>query len=349
MWSSYAVEAILTLIVVAVIIYLWTLCHPPRGFAPGLPVIPIWVSLLPLIRSRLGKPLLPQDEVYIRYHRIPIEQKGAVVIFFGGRWNVLVARPCAVRAFFTHEKDLYHKSGNHLKLPNAVISQLTGGNIISEHGEVSPSFRIWLITQKWKRYASVIRPAIKSKINHDGANEATRRLSRHLDELKGVVSMVPLVQRFAMENVALSVFQRDLGVSHSTYVSRLTISSCQIPYLISTKSTLRSRNTSSILCFSAFLNWTTTRQSSPLVLLLGIVSELWKRRCFETLAAQRLRSAPEVVRSVEAILPWRQAWKRIQTSRQFCTLSRKHICLAHGPSENTTTISRVRIASFTLH
>ena len=100
-------------------------------------MLPIWISLLPLVRSWLRKPPLPEDELYNRYIRPRIEAKGAIAIYFGGRWNVLVARPSAFRVLFAQEKETYLKSGNHIKLPNAVISQLTGGNIISEHGQAS--------------------------------------------------------------------------------------------------------------------------------------------------------------------------------------------------------------------
>ena len=111
-------------------------CRPPRNFAPGLPVVPIWVPFLPLIRSRLGLPLLGQDEVYARYIAPKMAQHGAVVIYFGSRWNILVGCPQAFRRLFLDEKNMFRKSGNHIKLPNAVISQLTGGNVISETGEV---------------------------------------------------------------------------------------------------------------------------------------------------------------------------------------------------------------------
>jgi unspecific monooxygenase len=110
---------------------------PPRLLAPGLPVIPIWVSFLPLFRIWLRLPPLGQDEVYARYIASKMERHGAVIIYFGSRWNVLLGCPGGMKQLFSNEKDLFNKSGNHIKLPNAAISQLTGRNIISETGSVS--------------------------------------------------------------------------------------------------------------------------------------------------------------------------------------------------------------------
>jgi unspecific monooxygenase len=103
---------------------------------PGLPVIPIWVAFLPLVRGWVGLPLLGQDETYARYIAPAMSKHGAVVVFFGSQWNVLVGCPQGMTQLFDRERSVFHKRGNHRKLPRAVISALTGGNIISETGEV---------------------------------------------------------------------------------------------------------------------------------------------------------------------------------------------------------------------
>jgi unspecific monooxygenase len=75
--------------------------------------------------------------MYAKYIAPAMAKHGAVVIFFGSQWNVLVGHPEGLRQIFAEERNVYQKSGNHRKLPDAVISALTGGNIISETGAVS--------------------------------------------------------------------------------------------------------------------------------------------------------------------------------------------------------------------
>lgn len=174
------------------------LLQPPRNFAPGLPVVPIWVAFLPLLRSWLGLPLPGQDETYARYVAPRMAQHGAVVIYFGSRWNVLVACPQGIKQLFTHERTTYQKQGNHKKLPNAVISALTGGNIISETGTL------------WRKYAQIIRPALKDDVDAAGLGAASERLVAELDGHIG--SVTALVQRYSMEAVSLCVLGRDLKV-----------------------------------------------------------------------------------------------------------------------------------------
>lgn len=175
----------------------WSL-QPPRNFAPGLPVVPLWVAFLPLLRSWLGLPLPGQDETYARYVAPRMARHGAVVVFFGSRWNVLVACPQGMKQLFAQERTLFQKQGNHRKLPDAVISALTGGNIISETGAL------------WRKYAQVIRPALKDHVDASGLDTAAARLVAELDGHKG--SVTPLVQRYSMEAVSLCVLGRDLKV-----------------------------------------------------------------------------------------------------------------------------------------
>lgn len=100
----------------------WWLAQPPRNFAPGLPVIPLWVAFLPLLRVWLGLPLPGQDWTYARYVAPAMARHGAVVMYFGSRWNVLVACPQGMRQLFGQERATFQKQGNHKKLPGAVIS-----------------------------------------------------------------------------------------------------------------------------------------------------------------------------------------------------------------------------------
>lgn len=181
--------------------------QPPRNFAPGLPVVPLWVAFLPLLRSWLGLPLPGQDETYARYIEPRMRKHGAVVLYFGSRWNVLIACPEGMKQLFSQERTTYQKQGNHKKLPNAVISALTGGNIISETGEL------------WRKYAQIIRPALKDDVDATKLDIAAGRLVKELEGHKD--SVTGLVQRYSMEAVSLCVLGRDLKVC--SMVTQLTV------------------------------------------------------------------------------------------------------------------------------
>ncbi|KAL9934171.1 hypothetical protein V8E36_007253, partial [Tilletia maclaganii] len=71
---------------------------PPSNLAPGVPVVPLWVSLLPLLRSMLGQPPLGQDLHFERYIAPRLAKCGCVVIFFGGRWSLLFSHPAGIQA-----------------------------------------------------------------------------------------------------------------------------------------------------------------------------------------------------------------------------------------------------------
>lgn len=124
-------------------VYLFT---PPRDFPKNIPTIPFYYALLPLFKDG------DQLELYHQYLKEPLETYGAVKIFFGGRWNILVRKPSYIAQVFKHE-DTFAKSGNQVKIPHSLLAEYTGDNIISGHGK------------DWKLYTSVIKPALQA--DHD--------------------------------------------------------------------------------------------------------------------------------------------------------------------------------------
>lgn len=115
---------------------------PPRSFPKNIPTIPFYVALIALIKD------VDQTDIYRTYLEEPLRQYGAVKIFFGARWNILVQRPSFVAEVFKDE-DVYAKSGNQKKIPYSVLAEYTGDNIISSHGE------------NWRLYQSVIKPGLQ--------------------------------------------------------------------------------------------------------------------------------------------------------------------------------------------
>ena len=130
--------------VLCTVLLVWNYIRIPSDMPKNIPSVPIYVSLIGLW-SNMG-----QDEIYQQWLRKPLEEYGAVKIFFAGRWNVLVTRPEFLTDMFRNE-DLYAKAGSQKKIPWSVIATLVGDNVINSHGD------------DWKLYTSVMKPGIQKQ------------------------------------------------------------------------------------------------------------------------------------------------------------------------------------------
>ncbi|KAJ5575591.1 hypothetical protein N7535_002517 [Penicillium sp. DV-2018c] len=139
----------LTLLLLPPLLFLAWYLHIPRSLPRNLPVIPIYVSILGLWSS------MGQDEIYERWFRLPLEKHGAVLVWFGGRWSVLVSRPDWLTDMFRNE-DVYAKAGSQIKIPHAVIATLVGNNIINAH-------------DNWKLYTGIMKPGLQKKVFETGS------------------------------------------------------------------------------------------------------------------------------------------------------------------------------------
>ncbi|KAI8939079.1 hypothetical protein NX059_004918 [Plenodomus lindquistii] len=171
--------------VVSFFTYLFT---PPRNFPQNIPTIPFWYGLLPLFKD------VDQAELYREYLKEPLAKYGAVKLFFGGQWNILVTKPAFVAEIFKHE-DIYAKSGNQIKIPHSVLAEYTGENIISAHGE------------KWKLYHGIIKPALQA----DQDSEQIWKNSRILRDMflvdskrsnGGSIPIYTPLHRYALANLS---------------------------------------------------------------------------------------------------------------------------------------------------
>lgn len=172
---------------------------PPSGFPKNIPTIPFYVTLLSLVKD------VDQTKLYREYFEKPLAGSGAVKMWWGSRWSILVERPEYLRELFKHA-DVYTKSGNYAKNPHSVIGEYVPENIITNHGE------------QWKKYSDIIKPALQRQFDvglilgnakqlvglfRDASNEANGR----------GVNVVPLLQRYALANLCQGVFSADLVVS----------------------------------------------------------------------------------------------------------------------------------------
>ncbi|PLB42266.1 cytochrome P450 monooxygenase xanG [Aspergillus candidus] len=191
----------LLLIPCAVIFLLWYYLHVPWNL-PNLPRIPFYVSIIGLWSS------MGQDEIYERWLRKPLESHGAVLIWFAGRWSILVTKPEWLTDMFRNE-DLYAKAGSQKKIPWSVIATLVGDNIINAHGE------------DWKLYTAIMKPGLQKR--QFDVQPLVRKSKRFVDKLveeqricsadgcsgKGIVAN-HYVQQWAVDVMGVSFLDLDL-------------------------------------------------------------------------------------------------------------------------------------------
>ncbi|KAK0545658.1 cytochrome P450-dit2 [Tilletia horrida] len=195
--------------------------RPPSNLAPGIPIVPLWLSLLPLFRTWLGQRPVGQDVHFERYLRPRLERFGCVVFFFGGRWSVLFSHPVAIKAITAgtglggSSTDEFPKAGNHIKIPFAVISALTGANIISESGPTWARFRKVISPHLGQFDIGSISAAAECFVQRLGELSAERRRARSAV----VLPVNDLVQRFTMQALLSSLFIRPVKLTLPPFLS----------------------------------------------------------------------------------------------------------------------------------
>ena len=199
---------------IAILRLFCNIVFPPSTFPKNIPTIPFYVTLLPLIKD------IDQLELYDQYLARPIKEHGAVKVYFAGRWNILVGRASMLQEIFKHE-DIYAKSGNQKKIPNSVLAQYTGDNIISAHGS------------DWKMYSHVMKPGLLKIFPTDSLVDNTRTLIRLFtsslviagsgisnEKAEGIsttqktepIPVGPILQRYSLANLSTTL----LGTSFHT-------------------------------------------------------------------------------------------------------------------------------------
>ncbi len=110
-------QVLLLVALVVGCIYLFFLAPPRRP--ENIPAIPFWVTLIPFFFD------VDQQGTFKKYLEKPLREYGAVKIFFGSQWNILVSRPEFMAQLFRDE-DLFRKSGNFEKIPHSVLAEFMG-------------------------------------------------------------------------------------------------------------------------------------------------------------------------------------------------------------------------------
>ncbi|KAK4184973.1 cytochrome P450-DIT2 [Podospora australis] len=189
------------------LLFLYITVLRPPSHPQNIPAIPFWVALLPFFKR------VDQSEIFACYLQEPLRKHGAVKLFFGARWNVLVHRPAYLAEIF-REEDLYQKSGNQKKIPHSVIASYLGDNIISAHGEV------------WKGYKAVVKPGLqRNDFDVGRLSKNAETFCQLLTEAQGKagdgggVAVQDLLQRYSVANCSEVVLQTDFDALSSPNAS----------------------------------------------------------------------------------------------------------------------------------
>jgi hypothetical protein len=171
---------------------------PPK-YPTNIPAIPFWVALIPFFKD------VDQSVIFRQYIEQPLRTHGAVKLFFGAQWNVLVHKPSYLAEMFKDE-DLYQKSGNQKKIPHSVLSEFLGDNIISSHGEV------------WRSYQAAFKPGLQRNFEASKIASNAGRLCRLVQDAqlragKTGLLVQELLQRYSAANCSEVVLQINLDVS----------------------------------------------------------------------------------------------------------------------------------------
>ncbi len=192
-------ESLLLGVLIPLFIY-YTVLLPPK-YPTNIPAVPFWVALIPFFKD------VDQSDIFRAYIEKPLRRHGAVKLFFGAQWNILVHKPAYLAEIFK-EEDLYQKSGNQKKIPHSVLAEFLGDNIISSHGEM------------WRNYQSVIKPGLQRnfkvvKITHNAARLCELLGEAQLQAGGAGVPVQQVLQRYSAANCSEVLLQANLGVSAS--------------------------------------------------------------------------------------------------------------------------------------
>ncbi|KAJ8133278.1 hypothetical protein O1611_g340 [Lasiodiplodia mahajangana] len=160
----------------------WTLLPP--HYPNNIPTIPFYYTLLPLFKE------VDQEELYHKYLKEPLTKWGAVKIFFGGHWNVLITRPEYMAQVLKNDED-FPKVGNHVKNPHSVLALYTGENIISAIGDT------------WRHFATICKPGLQSNVEFSIMTKNAHVLIGFLlreQQRTASVDMLDYVQAYTIAN-----------------------------------------------------------------------------------------------------------------------------------------------------
>jgi hypothetical protein len=217
---------------------------PPSHFPKNIPTIPFYYTLLPLFKD------VDQEHLWHKYLKKPLTEYGAVKIYFGGAWNVLITRPEYINQVFKHD-EIFQKAGNHVKNPHSILALYTGENVISA------------INDQWKIFAAIVKPGLQADVDTSiiirNAEKLIDILLKEQDAKDAVVMPKPL-QDYALANLSEALLGASFGVSCWTDLCMANAADAVRLWMIRIrpcrKCNSRSSRRSSIRSTSIFHSWT---------------------------------------------------------------------------------------------
>lgn len=170
---------------------------PPSHFPKNIPTIPFWFTLIPLFKD------VDQEDLWRRYLQKPLTEYGAIKVFFGGAWNVLITRPSYINQVFKQD-DVFPKAGNHVKNPHSILALYTGENVIST------------INDQWRGFASIVKPGLQADVDTSIiVKNAEKLIDLLLDDQKqnGTVAMSRPLQDYTLANLSEALLGSSFNVS----------------------------------------------------------------------------------------------------------------------------------------
>jgi cytochrome P450 len=171
---------------------------PPSHFPKNIPTIPFYYTLIPLFKD------VDQEHLWHKFLKKPLTEYGAVKIYFGGAWNVLITRPEFINQVFKHD-DVFQKAGNHIKNPHSILALYTGENVISA------------VNDQWRDFAAIVKPGLQADVD---TTVIVKNVDKLIDILlkeqdtKGAVAMAKPLQDYALANLSEALLGASFGVSH---------------------------------------------------------------------------------------------------------------------------------------
>lgn len=219
---------------------------PPSHFPKNIPTIPFYYTLIPLFKD------VDQEALWHKYLKRPLTEHGAVKIYFGGAWNVLITKPEYINQVFKQD-DVFPKAGNHIKNPHSILALYTGENIIST------------INDQWRGFAAIIKPGLQADIDTSIITRNMDKLTEILlkeQERKGSVVMPKPLQDYALANLSEALLGASFQVSQSIHCKPMILSTRRLwitRKLPCQNCNPKSSPRSSTLSISTFPCWTISK------------------------------------------------------------------------------------------
>ncbi|AMD21688.1 HFL168Wp [Eremothecium sinecaudum] len=182
-------------LVIGLLHFVKKVVFPPWNFPRNIPTIPFYATLLTTLFD------MDQKEFYDHYIREQMEKHGAVKIYFGSRWNILISKPELLSQIFRDE-DTFAKSGNQKKIPYSILAQYTGENVISAHGAT------------WRTFRNIMNKGLQTFNTQPMSENADKFISILKEEMsdQGPDILMPnILQRLVLANIAEVTLGFDIG------------------------------------------------------------------------------------------------------------------------------------------